>query len=124
MSLLFEQETYALRSAIFDVYFQMGNGFLESVYQECLKLEFRARNIPFITQPNLALMYKDQLLKQSYKPDFICFDQIIIELKAVNLLKEEHKAQLMNYLKITGMKLGLLVNFGAFPKVEIKRIIM
>lgn len=69
-------------------------------------------------------MYKDQLLKQSYKPDFICFDQIIIELKAVNLLKEEHKAQLMNYLKITGMKLGLLVNFGAFPKVEIKRIIM
>lgn len=124
ISLLFSEETYLLRGAIFDVYSQMGCGFLEAVYQEYLAVEFRQRRIPFIEQTELQLSYKDVVLKQRYKPDFICFNQIIIELKAVKSLQEEHQAQLINYLKATGMRLELLVNFGHYPMVEVKRIII
>lgn len=124
ISLLCSEETYLLRGAIFDVYSQMGCGFLEAVYQEYLAVEFRQRRIPFIEQPELQLSYKDVVLKQRYKPDFICFNQIIIELKAVKSLQEEHQAQLFNYLKAIGMRLELLVNFGHYPMVEVKRIII
>jgi GxxExxY protein len=101
----------------------MGCGFLESVYQECLAREFIKRNIPFESQIELQLFYKGELLNQIYKADFICYDKIIIELKAVKAILPEHHAQLHNYLKITGFRLGLLINFGHFPKVEIQRII-
>ena len=96
--------------------------FLESVYQESLELELRLRQIPFVAQPVLFLNYKGVQLQQTYKPDFICYGQIIMELKAVSNLASEHEAQLLNYLKATNFKLGLLVNFGHYPKVEIKRI--
>lgn len=120
--LLFKQECYAIQGAIFDVYREMGCGFLEAVYQECLEKEFRLRQLPFEAQKELVLSYKSEQLAQTYKPDFICHGKIIVELKAVKEIAAEHKAQLLNYLKVTGLELGLLVNFGAYPKVEIVRI--
>ena len=85
-------------------------------------MEMRSRQIPFVAQQELKLNYKGVLLKQTYKPDFICFGAIIVELKTVRFLASEHEAQLFNYLKATNLPLGLLVNFGHYPKVEIKRM--
>jgi GxxExxY protein len=124
MSLIYEDECYTIRGAIFEVYKELGSGFLESVYQECLEREFKTQNIPFISQPDLRLYYKGEILSHIFKPDFICFDKIIIELKSVRELTPDHKAQVINYLKATKMKLGFLVNFGAYPKVEIERIVL
>jgi GxxExxY protein len=121
-TLLYEEETFAIRGAIFEVYREMGCGFLEPVYQECLDNEFKRQNIPYLPQQELKLIYKGEPLKQVYKPDFICFGKIIIELKAAKALAPEHKAQLFNYLKATGFKLGILVNFGNYPKADIDRI--
>ncbi|MBQ9446163.1 MAG: GxxExxY protein [Victivallales bacterium] len=118
----FKEECYAIQGAIFEVYKMFGCGFLESIYQESLELELRLRQIPFVAQPVLFLNYKGVQLQQTYKPDFICYGQIIMELKAASNLASEHEAQLLNYLKATNFKLGLLVNFGHYPKVEIKRI--
>ena len=97
---------------------------MESVYQECLEKELSYQNIPFIAQKELKLFYKHQILNQIYKPDLICYDQTIVEIKAVKEIVPEHKAQVFNYLKATGMNLGLLANFGSFPKVEIIRIVL
>ena len=120
----FEEETYAIRGAIFEVYREMGCGFLEAVYQECLEKEFVLQNIPFVPQKDLALSYKGQPLKQTYKPDFICYGKIIVELKALSATTGEHKAQVLNYLKATREKLGLLVNFGSHPKATIERLVI
>lgn len=122
--LLFEEETYAIRGAVFEVYREMGCGFLEAVYQECLEKELARRGIPFVAQQELKLQYKGEPLKQIYKPDLICFDSIIVELKALSTTTGEHKAQLLNYLKATGMRLGLLVNFGCHPKATVERIVL
>jgi GxxExxY protein len=119
--IIFKEESYLIQGAIFEVYREMGCGFLEAVYQECLEKEFLFRAIPFIAQPELLLTYKGESLKQRYKPDFICYDKIIVELKALKQTAPEHEAQLINYLKATNMKLGLLVNFGTYPKVNITR---
>ena len=121
---LYEKETYAIRGAIFEVYREMGCGFLEPVYQECLQKELLIREIPFESQKELQLSYKEELLHQKYKPDFICYDKIILELKAVKEITDEHRAQLLNYLNATGLCLGLLVNFGHFPKAAVERIIL
>lgn len=120
--LLFKEECYAIQGAVFEVYREMGCGFLEAVYQECLEKELIRCDIAFIAQPELSLAYKGDLLKQTYRPDLICHGKIIIELKAVKEITSVHKAQLLNYLKATGLELGLLVNFGTHPKVEIIRI--
>ena len=101
----------------------MGCGFLESVYQECLGIEFTARNIPFVAQRELQLVYKNQPLQSTFRPDFVCFDSIIVEIKAVRGLCDEHRAQVHNYLKSTGFRLGLLVNFGSHPKLESERVV-
>ena len=124
MELHLKEETYAIRGAVFEVYKEMGSGFLEAIYQECLENEFRLQKIDFVSQAELRLNYKGDTLRQFYKPDFICFEKIIVELKAVNKIAPEHKAQLINYLKATGLKLGLLVNFGSHPKVEIERFVL
>jgi GxxExxY protein len=120
----YKDECYAIQGAVYDVYREMGHGFLESVYQECLEKEFQSRRVPFAAQPSLRLSFKGQLLEQVYIPDFVCYDKIIIELKAVKAIAAEHTAQVINYLKATGMKLGLLVNFGDFPKATIKRLVL
>ena len=119
---LFPDECYAIQGAVFDVYREMGCGFLESVYQECLEKEFHARQVPFSAQKELVLIYKGETLSQIYRPDFICYEKIIVEIKAVKEVLPEHKAQLLNYLKATGLELGLLVNFGSYPKVGIVRM--
>ncbi|MHC5116601.1 MAG: GxxExxY protein, partial [Planctomycetota bacterium] len=98
--------------------------FLESVYQECLEKELTAREIPFVAQPELKLAYKEQPLQQTYKPDLICYGKIIVELKAAKDISHEHRAQVINYLKATGLKLGIVVNFGHYPKVQIERFIL
>jgi GxxExxY protein len=117
--LLYARETFTIRGAVFDVQRSLGGGFLEAVYQECLGLEFAARGIPFVGLRPLELRYKGQLLRQRYTPDFVCFEKIIVELKAVRELAPEHRAQLVNYLRATGLTVGLLVNFGPhIAKVE------
>ncbi|MFA5624798.1 MAG: GxxExxY protein [Bradymonadales bacterium] len=120
----FKKECYEIQGAVFDVYREMGSGFLESVYQECLEKELRKRRIPFVAHLELELTYKGEPLQQTYKPDLICYGQIIVELKAVKDIAALHKAQMLNYLNATGMKLGLLVNFGAYPKATITRLIL
>ncbi len=100
--LLFKDESYVIQGAIFEVYREMGCGFLEAVYQECLQRELSDRNIPFSSQPVLSMSYKGKSLDQCYKPDFICYDKIILELKAVQEIAPAHEAQLHNYLKASG----------------------
>ncbi len=121
--LMHEKETYKIRGAIFEVYKTLGCGFLEAVYQESLSLEFVKQGIPFIEQKEIAIAYKEQVLNHNYICDFLCNDKIIIEIKAVTELCDAHRAQLQNYLKASELKIGLLVNFGHYPKVEIERII-
>jgi len=124
MEIVYKEESYRIMGACFEVYKEMGCGFLEAVYQECLEMEFAANDIPFVPQVELKLNYKGRPLKQVYIPDFICFDRIILEIKAVTELSDAHRAQVHNYLKATGYKLGLLVNFGHYPKVEYERIVL
>ena len=121
--LIYEKETFLIRGAVFEVYKEMGCGFLESVYQECLEKEFIKQDVPFVAQKELKLFYKGEVLNQTYRPDFICYDEIVVELKAVKEFSAEHRAQIFNYLNATKLRLGLLVNFGHYPKIEIERII-
>ena len=123
IDLLYEDECYEIQGAIFHVYRELGTGFLEAVYQECLAKELERAGIPFVAQPELQLYYKGELLEQIYRADFICYDKIILELKAVQSVAPIHKAQVLNYLKMTRLELGLLVNFGHYPKVDITRIV-
>ena len=123
-SIIFKDESYLIQGAIFDVYREMGCGFLESVYQECLEKELSLQNIPFVSQQELKLQYKGQALNQIYKSDIVCYNSIIIELKALSKITPQHKAQVMNYLKASGVKLGLLVNFGSYPRVTMERIVL
>jgi GxxExxY protein len=124
MELLYKDESYRIIGACFELYKDKGNGFVEPVYQECLELEFGLQGIPFSAQATLRLSYKGQELKQRYIPDFMCYEKIIVELKAVTRLTDEHRAQVLNYLKATSYRLGLLVNFGHHPKLEYERIIL
>lgn len=123
MELFYAEEAYKIQGAAFEVYKELGCGFLEAVYQECLENEFLLQEIPFSSQHELKLKYKGKVLKQTYKPDFICYGKIIIEIKAVKEFTNEHQAQVLNYLKATGMELGLLIIFGSYPKAETKRLI-
>ena len=122
--LLHADETHALLGACFEVYKVKGCGFLEAVFQECLELELQDRNIPFESQPLLSLEYKGRALRQVYQPDFLCFGKVILEIKAVTKLADEHRAQLHNYLHATRLKVGLLVNFGHYPLVQYERIVV
>ena len=121
--ILYPDESYAIVGACFNVYNDKGSGFLEPVYQECLEIELEHQAIPFKAQQELELHYRSRKLTNSYIPDFVCYDKIIVELKAVTVLTDQHRAQVMNYLKATGYKLGLLVNFGKHPDLEVERIV-
>ena len=123
-AIVYEKEAYLIQGAIFDVYRELGCGFLEAVYQEALELELAAHGIPFKSQVDIEIKYKGQPLQQTYRADVVCYDKIIIELKAVKQLLPEHQAQLHNYLKATGMRLGLLVNFSHYPNADIQRIVL
>jgi GxxExxY protein len=121
---LLGEETFRIRGAIFEVHRTLGPGFLESVYQECLGIELQARDVPFRATPGLQIQYKGQPLRQTYSPDFLCFDSVIVELKAVRELAPEHRAQLCNYLKATRLRVGLLVNFGAPGRAAVERMVI
>jgi GxxExxY protein len=97
---------------------------MEAVYQECLEIELNLRSLPFKAQPELQLSYKGQRLKQKFIPDLLLFDTIVVELKAVKELNDQHRAQVFNYLKATGFRLGLLINFGHFSKIQYERIVL
>ncbi|MBI2439747.1 MAG: GxxExxY protein [Lentisphaerae bacterium] len=119
--IIYREESYQIVGACFEVYKEKGNGFLEAVYQECLGKEFKLQGIDFREKPRLQIDYKGQVLEQYYEPDFLCLGKIIVEIKAVKNVSDEHRAQLINYLKATGLRLGLLVNFGHYPKIEHER---
>jgi GxxExxY protein len=123
MNLIYKEESYRIMGACFEVYKEKGAGFSESVYQECLELELVLQAIPFRPQVELQLEYKGKPLISRFIPDFICFGEIILEIKAASGLCDEHRAQVHNYLKATGFKLGLLVNFGHYPQLEYERIV-
>lgn len=120
--IIYKKESYAIVGACFEVYNDKGCGFLEPVYHECLAIEFEYQRIPAISKPALTLSYRGRTLLQAYEPDFVCFEKIIVELKALPRFLDEHRAQLLNYLHAAGFELGLLVNFGHYPKLEYERI--
>lgn len=111
--LIYKDEVYALVGAAMEVHTQLGCGFLEAVYQEALEIELANRNIPFISQKEISISYKNTILKKNYLADLVAFDKIIVELKAIDLISGREEAQLINYLKASGMAVGLLFNFGS-----------
>ena len=121
--IVYKDESFKIVGACFEVYKAMGAGFVESVYHECLELEFAIQALPFRTKRELPLAYKGVPLVTKFVPDFVLYDKIILEIKAVRQLTDEHRSQVHNYLKATGFRLGLLVNFGHSPKVESERIV-
>jgi GxxExxY protein len=123
MELIFKDEVFHIIGAAIEVHKDLGNGFLEAVYQEAMEIEMASRNIPFLAQMPLKIRYKDRMLNKEYFPDLLCFDSIIVELKALNKLGGNEDAQLINYLKATGLHAGLLINFGSVGKLEWKKVV-
>jgi len=121
---LFQQEGYDFMAACFEVYNELGHGFLEEVYQESVEIELTERDIPFTSKPKLQLFYKDKPLRKTYEADLIVIGEIVIELKAAKAILPEHEAQLINYLRATKKRIGYLVNFGAHPRLEWKRRVL
>jgi GxxExxY protein len=121
--LIHKEESYAIIGACFEIYKNKGCGFHEPIYHECLEIEFEFQRITFLSKPPQTLQYRGRTLVQTFSPDFICYDKIIVEIKAVSELIDEHRAQLLNYLSATGCKLGLLVNFGHYPRLEYERLL-
>ena len=119
--LLFKEEVYAIVGAAMAVYNELGSGFLEAVYQEALEIELRDRGIPFESQKELRIIYKGQPLKKSCNCDLLCYGKIIVELKSEERLINKDRGQLHNYLKTTGLEVGLLLNFGNYDKLEWER---
>ena len=122
--LICKEEVYAIVGAAMDVYWQLGRGFLEPVYQEALGIEFRRRGIPFKAQEEIVIHYKGEALKKKYVADFICYAQIVIELKALEGLCGRDVGQLLNYLKATSFNVGLLINFGSPVRLEWHRYVI
>ena len=122
MEFIYKEETYKIRGCAMSVHSELGSGFLEKVYQEALALEFKDNNIPFKREAELIISYKGRKLQQHYFADFICYDDIIIEIKAVGELNDNHRSQVFNYLKATGLSMGLLINFGE-RSVRVERIV-
>jgi GxxExxY protein len=121
--LLFKDEVYAIYGAAIEVHKELGPGFLEAVYQEALEIELQDRGIPFEAQKPLPIYYKGRLLKKEYIADLLCYGTIIIEIKSIKQLSEKEDAQALNYLKATGLRLGLLINFGSYGHLERKRLV-
>lgn len=122
--LILENETYAVAGAAIELHRTLGRGFLEKVYQEAMQLELTARSIPFEAKKRLDINYKGQSLSQKYFADLVCYEWIIVEIKALNNLSGKEEAQLINYLKATGPRAGLLFNFGSHGKLERKRLVI
>jgi GxxExxY protein len=124
MELLFREEVYAIIGAAIEVHRELGSGFYEGVYQEATEIELVTRAIPFEPQKSLPVRYKGHLLKKDYCADLLCYGSIIVELKAISGLTSQDESQVLNYLKATGLRLGLLVNFGSPPMARIERLVL
>jgi GxxExxY protein len=122
--IIFKEEVYQVVGAAMEVYYQLGCGFLEPIYQEAMQIELTGRGIPFEPQIPLTVHYKGQILDKKYKPDFICFDNVLVELKACQGLTGREVAQLLNYMKATRIRVGLLFNFGGPVRLEWKRYVL
>ena len=122
--IIYSKESYDIIGSAFKVYNNLGHGFLESVYQEALEIEFQRNGIPYEREKEIKIIYDGIELKQTYKADFVCHDKIIVELKAVSALDDAHNAQVYNYLHATGYKLGILLNFGNSEGLERERIVL
>ena len=121
--IVYKERSDRINGACFEVYRKKGNGFLGRVYRECLKLESGQQQIPFDGRPRLRLKYKGQPLKQEGDPGFLCFGEIILEIKAIKKLTDEHRAHVITCLKATGKQLGIVVNFGHYPKIQHERFV-
>jgi GxxExxY protein len=121
--LLLKDEVFAIIGAAIEVHRELGPGFLEAVYQEAMEIELADRGIPFLAQEPLTIRFKARVLKKRYEPDLLCYNLVIAELKALSQLSGADEAQLLNYLKATGLRVGLLINFGSVGKLEWKRYI-
>ena len=122
--LILKEEVYQIIGVAMDVYYTLGRGFLEPIYQEALQIELGRRNIPFESQKLLKIEYKGQQLRKEYIADFVCFGQIIIEIKACEGLTGRDEGQIINYMKATSMNVGLLINFCSQAKLEWKRYVL
>lgn len=122
--LIFRNESYAIVGAAMEVYNELGNGFLESVYQEAMEIELGLRGIPFSSQQELFIFYKGRRLKKHFMPDLLCYNGIIVDLKAIERLTSGDIAQMQNYLNGMKFELGLLINFGARSNLEYKRVVL
>jgi GxxExxY protein len=123
MSFLYKNETYSIIGAAMEVHKVLGNGFLEAVYQEALEKEFLLRNIPCEREKHFKIWYKGQELSKYYIADFVCYDAIIVEIKALSILTNEHLSQVINYLKVANNEIGLLINFGK-ESLEYNRVVL
>lgn len=121
--LYLKEEAFEIIGCAMRVHRELGNGFLESVYQEALSIELNEGNIPFVKEKSIPIYYKDSLLQKKFVADFICYNQVVLELKATDSINDEHISQVLNYLKATGNKLGILINFGS-KSLQFKRIII
>jgi GxxExxY protein len=121
--LILKEEVYAIVGAAIEVHRELGPGFLEPVYQEAMEIELQSRSVPFESQKRLVIHYKDHQLQKEYAADLVCYGQIIVELKALDRLSGKEEAQLLNYLKATGLRVGLLINFGSTGRLEWKRFV-
>jgi GxxExxY protein len=122
--LLYKEEVFAIVGAAIEAHRELGSGFLEAVYQEALEIELESRKIPFKARKELAISYKDRQLKKAYEADLVCFEKIIVELKVLDKLSGKEEAQVLNYLKASGLRVGLLMNFGAHGKLEWQRYVL
>ena len=121
IELLYKEEVYAIIGAAIEVHRKLGSGFLEAVYQEALEIELSSQHVPFDAQTPLNITYKTHRLQKGYIADFCCYEKIIVELKALDQLSGKEEALLLNYLKATGFRVGLLINFGSRGKLEWKK---
>jgi GxxExxY protein len=122
--LLLKDEVYAIIGAAMEVYNNLGPGFGEAIYQDAIEIEVASRMIPNNPQQEIFVFYKGQKLKSFFKPDLICYEKVVVELKALDRLTSLEESQLLNYLKATGMPVGLLINFGAKSDLEWKRMVL
>lgn len=122
--LLFKEEVFQVVGAAIEVYNELGAGFLESVYQEAIELELSSRAIPFRSQVPLRIKYKDHVLQKQFVADLICFGAVLVELKAMDQFTKREEAQILNYLRATGLRVGLIINFGDPGRLDWKRFIL
>jgi len=121
--LLLKDEVYAIVGAAMEVHSTLGCGFLEAVYQEAIEIELDARGISFQALVPIRIRYKNHLLKKEYVADLICFGEVIVELKAIDRITSKEEAQLLNYLKATGFRAGIVINFGVERQLDWKRMV-